>query len=33
MKRCQADQAQKSCKNNKACIVLSNCIAVGGGAI
>lgn len=31
MKRCQADQVQKSCKNNKACLELSTCIAVGGG--
>ena len=33
MKRFQADQIQKSCKFNKACVEFSTCVAVGGGAI
>ena len=33
MKRFQVNQAQKSCKSNKACLELSTCVAVGGGAI
>lgn len=33
MKRFQAEQTQKSCKNNKACVEVSTCVAVGGGAV
>ena len=31
MKRFQVNQAQKSCRSNKACLELSTCVAVGGG--
>ncbi len=33
MKRFEAEQTQKSSKNNKAYVELSTCVAVGGGAI
>lgn len=33
MKRFQADQIQKSYKCNKACVEVSTCATVGGGAI
>ena len=33
MKRFEAEQAQKSSKSNKACVKLSTCVEVGGGAI
>ncbi len=33
MKRFEAEQAQKSSKSNNACVEVSTCVAVGGGAI
>ncbi len=33
MKRFKVEQTQKSSKSNKACVELSTCIEVGGGAI
>ena len=33
MKRFEAEQAQKFSKSNNACLEVSNCVAVGGGAI
>ena len=33
MKRFEAEQAQKSSKSINACVEVSNCVSVGGGAI
>ena len=33
MKRLEVEQVQKSCKSDNACVEVSTCVAVGGGAI